>query len=253
MGSTIATISSAIMIPDMIRFVFVLCILNIYVYSSIRGILIFFRKSLGYYTCIPSLLQEIMPFLNICRLLFQNLCRFFSGCGMIADMKNELTQKDIDEMQQEIEYRKLVVRPKALEDVKETRAQGDLSENFEYHAAKKYKNQNESRIKYLERMIRTAVIIEDTVPPDVAGINKTVTIYLPEDREEEIYTLVSTVRGNSLKGLISVESPLGRALTGHKVGDRISVRVSPDYSYTAEIRKIEDAGSTAAEAKLTSF
>jgi transcription elongation factor GreA len=172
---------------------------------------------------------------------------------MIADMKNELTQKDIDEMQQEIEYRKLVVRPKALEDVKETRAQGDLSENFEYHAAKKFKNQNESRIKYLERMIRTAVIIEDTVPPDTAGINKTVTIYLPEDKEEEIYTLVSTVRGNSLKGLISVESPLGRALVGHKTGDRISVRVSPDYSYTAEIRKIEDAGSIAAEAKLTSF
>ena len=151
-------------------------------------------------------------------------------------MNNELTRKDIEEMQAEIDRRKLVERPKLLEEVKETRAQGDLSENFEYHVAKRAKNQNESRIRFLERMIKTAKIIDDDIAENEAGINK-----IPEDDVEEVYTIVSTMRQNSLKGLISVESPLGKALQHHKTGDTITVKVNANYSYQAVIRKVEDS------------
>lgn len=155
-------------------------------------------------------------------------------------MNNELTQKDIERMEEEIEYRKLVVRKQALEDVKSARAHGDLSENFEYHAAKKVKNQNESRIRYLERMIRTAVIVSDESAEDEVGLNNTVEILVEEDGETERYRLVTTVRGNSLKGLISTESPLGKALMGHKVGDRVYVEVNKDFGYYVVIKSIEN-------------
>ena len=148
-------------------------------------------------------------------------------------MYDELTEQDIKKMEEEIEYRKLVVRKEALEAVKEARAQGDLSENFEYHAAKKDKNQNESRIRYLEKMIKTAKIISTDSAEDEV-------VYFEEDDEEEVYKIVTTVRGNSLKNLISNESPLGKALLGHRVGDRVEVRVNDDYSYFVTIRKIEN-------------
>lgn len=167
-------------------------------------------------------------------------------------MHNELTQKDIEKMQEEIEYRKLVVRKAALEDVKEARAHGDLSENFEYHAAKKAKNQNESRIRYLERMIKTAVIVSDESAEDEVGMNNTVEVYFEEDGITEKYKLVTTVRGNSLEGLISTESPLGSALLGHKVGDRIYVAVSVDYGYYVVIRSIENTVDDGTD-KLRSF
>lgn len=154
-------------------------------------------------------------------------------------MKDELTQKDIDRMKEEIEYRILEVRKKALEDVKEARAQGDLSENFEYHAAKKFKNQNESRIRYLQNMIRTAVIISDESGDDEVGLNNTVTIRYKEDGSEETYKLVTTVRGNSLDGRISTESPLGKALLHHKEGDTVHVSVSSEIEYDVEVVKIE--------------
>ena len=112
-------------------------------------------------------------------------------------MYDKLTQKDIEKMMEEIEYRKLVVRKEALEAVKEARAQGDLSENFEYKAAKQDKNRNESRIRYLERMIKTAHVISDESRPDEAGIGDRVELYIPEDDETETYKLVTTVRGNS--------------------------------------------------------
>ena len=153
-------------------------------------------------------------------------------------MYDELTEQDIKKMEEEIEYRKLVVRKEALEAVKEARAQGDLSENFEYHAAKK--NQNESRIRYLERMIKTAKVISTDSAEDEVGMNNTVTVYFEEDDEEEVYKIVTTVRGNSLKNLISNESPLGKALLGHKVGDRVEVAVNENYSYYVVIRKIEN-------------
>ncbi len=153
-------------------------------------------------------------------------------------MHNQLTKDDLAKMQEEIDYRKLELRPQLLEEVKETRAHGDLSENFEYHAAKKAKNQNESRIRFLERMIRTAQVIEDSAKEDEAGINKDVTVYIPEDDEEETYTIVSTIREDSLNNLVSVESPIGRALLNHKEGDTVTVRVNSTYSYSLIIRRI---------------
>lgn len=154
-------------------------------------------------------------------------------------MYDELTPTDIKKMEDEIEYRKLVVRPKALEDVKEARAHGDLSENFEYYAAKKYKNQNESRIRYLERMIKTAKVISENSAVDEVGINNTVTVEFIDDGTEEDYKIVTTVRGNSLEGLISNESPLGKALLGKKVGDVVHVQVNANVGYDVEIKALK--------------
>lgn len=154
-------------------------------------------------------------------------------------MYDELTRNDIKKIEEEIEYRKVVVRKEALEAVKEARAHGDLSENFEYHAAKKDKNKNESRIRYLERMVRTAKIIEDRSADDEVGLFNTVTLYMEDDDEEETYKLVTTVRGNSLQGRISIESPLGKAILGRHLGDRVYVAVNERAGYYVEIRAIE--------------
>lgn len=153
-------------------------------------------------------------------------------------MKDRLTKSDVKKIEEEIEHRKLVVRKEAIAAVKEARAHGDLSENFEYHAAKKDKNQNESRIRYLERMLKNAVIIDDSSKSDEVGINNTVELYIEEDDEVETYRLVTSIRGSSLNGLISIESPLGKAIIGHKVNDRVYIRVNEDYGYYAVIKKI---------------
>ena len=142
-------------------------------------------------------------------------------------MYDELTPTDIKKMEDEIEYRKLVVRPKALE-------------NFEYYAAKKYKNQNESRIRYLERMIKTAKVISENSAADEVGINNTVTVEFIDDGTEEDYKIVTTVRGNSLEGLISNESPLGKALLGKKVGDVVHVQVNANVGYDVEIKALKN-------------
>ncbi|MEQ3336851.1 GreA/GreB family elongation factor [Faecalimonas umbilicata] len=155
-------------------------------------------------------------------------------------MYNELTKNDIKKMREEIEYRKIVLRKELLEDVKEARAHGDLSENFEYHAAKKEKNKNEGRIRYLERMIKTAKIVSDESKEDEVGLNNTVHLYFEEDDEVEVFKLVTTVRGNSLKGLISTESPIGKAILGKKVGDRVFIRVSGDAGYYVVVKEIEN-------------
>lgn len=157
-------------------------------------------------------------------------------------MREQLTKNDVRKIEQEIEHRKLVVRKEAIEAVKEARAHGDLSENFEYHAAKKDKNRNESRIRYLEQMLKHAVIIEEDSSEDEVGLNNTVTIYIPEDDIEEVYRLVTSIRGNSVKGLISIESPLGKAILGHKEGEAVQVKVNEQYSYTVVIRKIDNTG-----------
>ncbi|MGN1159822.1 MAG: transcription elongation factor GreA [Lachnospiraceae bacterium] len=167
-------------------------------------------------------------------------------------MNDELTASDLAKMEAEIEERKLVLRPKLIEAVKEARAQGDLSENFEYYAAKREKNRNESRIRYLERMVRTAVIVSDESKEDEVGLNNTVTVYFEEDDEEEVYRIVTTVREDSLNGLISKESPLGGALMGHKEGDRVKITVNEDYSYYVVIRKIEKTEDDS-EDKIRSF
>ncbi len=155
-------------------------------------------------------------------------------------MFDRVTKKDIARMEEEIEHRKLVVRKEALEAVKEARAHGDLSENFEYKAAKQYKNENEKRIRYLEKMVRTAVIISEESKEDEVGMNNRVKLYFEEDDEEEEYTMVTTVRANSRMGWISNESPLGKAIWGHRVGDRVFVRINEENGYYVEIRAIEN-------------
>lgn len=154
-------------------------------------------------------------------------------------MGEQLTRSDVQKIKEEIEYRKLVVRKKELEAVKEARAQGDLSENFEYKAAKQDKNRNESRIRYLEKMLKNARIVSDVSGDDEVGINNTVDIYFEEDDETETYRLVTSVRGNSLQGLISIESPLGKAIRGHKAGDRVKVKTNGENGYYVVIKKID--------------
>ena len=154
-------------------------------------------------------------------------------------MFDKLTQSDLDKMQEEIDHRIQVVRPQALEDLKEAKSHGDLSENFEYYAAKRFKNQNESRIRYLQRMIRTAEIIPEDSASDEVGINNTVEVEFLEDETREEYKIVTTVRANSLNGLITNESPLGKALLGKKVGDIVEVRVNDQVSYEVKIVRLE--------------
>lgn len=167
-------------------------------------------------------------------------------------MYNQLTQKDIEAMEAEIEERKLVIRPKLLESVKEARAHGDLSENFEYYAAKREKNKNESRIRFLERMIKTAQVIPDDSREDEIGMNNTVEVEFEEDGSVEKYKIVTTMRGNSLEGLISVESPIGKALMGHKVGDHVHVQVNDSYGYDLIVKTIENTEDDGSD-KLRSF
>lgn len=150
----------------------------------------------------------------------------------------QLTQKDIEKIKEEIEYRKLVVRKEAIEAVKEARAHGDLSENFEYHAAKKDKNKNESRIRYLERMLKTAQVVEDDSKEDEVGINNIVKVYFEDEDEYETYKIVTSIRGNSVDGKISIESPIGKALLGHKAGDRVHVQVNENFGYDLIIHSI---------------
>ena len=154
-------------------------------------------------------------------------------------MHDRLTASDIKKMEEEIEYRKLELRKELIQDVKDARAQGDLSENFEYYAAKREKNRNESRIRFLERMIKTAEVIDDNSKEDEVGMNDRVEVYFEEDGLVESYRIVTTVRANSLNRLISIESPLGKALMGKKVEDRVEVQVNPSYSYYVVIKNIE--------------
>ena len=154
-------------------------------------------------------------------------------------MHNELTQKDLELMRKELDHRRIVLRPQLLEAVKEARAFGDLSENFEYKAAKQEKNRNESRIRFLENMIKTAVVISDQSGSDQVGLYDKVTVYMEDDDEEEVYQIVTTMRQDALKGLISKESPVGRCLLGRRVGDRVHIQVNENYGYDAVIRAIE--------------
>ena len=154
-------------------------------------------------------------------------------------MREKLTKSDVKKIEEEIEHRKLVVRKECLEAGKEARAHGDLSENFEYHAAKREKNQNESRIRYLENMLKNAIIISEESREDEIGLNNTVILYMEDDDEEEEYKLVTSIRGNSMNNMISTESPLGRAILHKKVGDRVLVQANETYSYYVTVRKIE--------------
>ena len=163
-------------------------------------------------------------------------------------MHDELTKKDLEKMQAELDERRLKLMPELIEEVKRTRAFGDLSENYEYKAAKQAQNRNKSRIRYLEKMIESAKVYEDTSGADEVGLYDTVVLYLPEDDETETVQVVTTVRCDPLSGRISKESPLGRLLLGKKVGDRFTVQVNDTYSYEAVVQSItkgEDDGSAA--------
>ena len=154
-------------------------------------------------------------------------------------MYDELTEVDIRKMQEEMDYRIRELRPQLIEEVQTARAFGDLSENYEYKCAKQAKNRNDSRIRYLERMIRTAKVIKVQEQADAVGLFDTVRIYNEMLKKEMTVRIVTTLRQDALKGLISKESPVGQALMGHRVGDRVQVAVSPELKYTVEIRSIE--------------
>ena len=154
-------------------------------------------------------------------------------------MYDELTQVDIQKMRDEIDYRTRELRPKLIEEVKTARAFGDLSENFEYKAAKREKNRNDSRIRYLERMIKTAKVIDASSNPDEIGLFDKGTIYIEEDDEEQTIRLVTTLRQNALEGLISKESPVGKAVMGHRAGETVHVQVNEDVGYDIVIRSVE--------------
>ncbi|MGN0514360.1 MAG: transcription elongation factor GreA [Lachnospiraceae bacterium] len=153
-------------------------------------------------------------------------------------MRERLTENDVKKIEAEIEHRKLVVRKEAIEAVKEARAQGDLSENFEYYAAKRDKNKNEGRIRYLEKMLKTAEIVKDESGEDEVGINNEIEVYFEDDDETEKYKIVTSIRGNSLNNYISIESPIGKAVIGHKAGDRVYVEVNENTGYYVVIKSI---------------
>ena len=161
-------------------------------------------------------------------------------------MNDELTKQDIEKMQAELDYRRLELMPELIEEVKRTRAFGDLSENFEYKEAKRAKNKNGSRIRYLENMIKTAKVIDDRSGSDEVGLYDKVEVYFCKNGRTQTVQIVTTVRTDPLKGLYSRESPFGKAILGRKVGDSFTVQVNDDYSYEAKVMSItkgEDDGS----------
>ncbi len=154
-------------------------------------------------------------------------------------MHDELTQKDLQMMKEELDYRRIQLRPQLLEAVKEARAFGDLSENFEYKAAKQEKNRNEGRSRYLENMIRTARVLREEGPADGVKLYDKVTVHLEDEDDTETYQVVTTMRQDALRGLISKESPVGKALLGRRVGDRVHIQVNDSFGYDATILSIE--------------
>ncbi len=154
-------------------------------------------------------------------------------------MHDELTEVDIQKMKEEIRWRREELNPKLRDEVRRTRELGDLSENDEYRSAKREWNRNNGRIRYLEAMIETAIVIKVDHAADTVGLFDKVTLFYEEDDEENTITLVTTLRNDVFGGYISKESPVGKAIMGHKVGDRVIVQVNEKISYPVVIRKIE--------------
>jgi len=153
-------------------------------------------------------------------------------------MFNELSEKDIYEMEKEIDYRIAVIRPRISKDIVEAKAHGDLSENAEYHAARKEKGSNEGRIEYLRSMIKTAKVIKQNKNEDEVGIFDRVEVFFEEDNETQLIQISTTMRNDPSKGVISKESPFGQAILGKKIGERIEVKVNKEYSYHVVIKSI---------------
>lgn len=154
-------------------------------------------------------------------------------------MFDELTEVDLQKMREEIAHRVQVLRPQLIEEVQTARAFGDLSENYEYKCAKQAKNRNDSRVRYLEGMLRTAKVITVEPKRGTAGLFDRVTIYNEAAKREMTIRLVTTLRQDALQGLISKESPVGRAVLGRRVGERVRVELENDGGYFIEIRAIE--------------
>lgn len=152
-------------------------------------------------------------------------------------MNDELTAQDLKKLREELDYRRLTLMPELIEEVKRTRAFGDLSENYEYKTAKQEQNRNKSRIRYLERMIASARLYEDKSDADEVGLYDRVTLRLMG--KEKIVQVVTTVRCDALKGLVSKESPIGKAILGHRAGETVTVHVNDATAYPAEIVSIE--------------
>ena len=168
-------------------------------------------------------------------------------------MNDELTKVDIEQMKAELEDRRLNIRPKIMEDVKTARAFGDLSENYEYKAAKEAQRRNDSRMRYLERMIATAKVIDaPATASDVVGLFSKVTMFNEKLGKEQTIRIVTTLRQDALHGLISKESPVAKALLGHRAGERVEIQVSPEMKYTVEIRSVEQ-GEDDASLAISSF
>ena len=153
-------------------------------------------------------------------------------------MGDKLTRSDVEKIQAELDERKGPIMDKALEDVKVARAQGDLSENFEYKAAKQFLNRNKGRIRYLEKVLKFATIIDDSSNPGEVGINNVVTLYFPVQDKERTCKIVTEIRGDVLNDYISIESPIGKAVLGHCVGETVNVKVSEDKTFPVEIRAL---------------
>ncbi|MBQ9458695.1 MAG: transcription elongation factor GreA [Oscillospiraceae bacterium] len=168
-------------------------------------------------------------------------------------MNDELTKVDIEKMKAELEDRRLNIRPKIMEDVKTARAFGDLSENYEYKAAKEAQRRNDSRMRYLERMIATAKVIDaPKTADDVVGLFSKVTMFNEKLQKEQTIRIVTTLRQDALHGLISKESPVARALMGHRAGERVEITVNPGMKYTVVLRSVEP-GTDDASLAISSF
>lgn len=153
-------------------------------------------------------------------------------------MYNELTEVDIKKMKEELRQRSVEFRPKLADDVKEARSLGDLSENAEYRSAKRAFCRNESRIRYLEKMIRTAKVISIDSKPDEVGLFDRITVYYEDSDETEELTLSTMTRLDLQNGIICKDSSFGRAILGKKIGDRVLINASADYSYYVVIKNI---------------
>lgn len=157
-------------------------------------------------------------------------------------MYDELTKNDLQKMQEEIDYRVQVLRPKLIEEVQTARAFGDLSENFEYKCAKQEKNRNDSRIRYLQRMIKTAQVIRDQSTAETIGLYDKVEIYMENIGKSRTIQLVTTLRQDALKGWISKESPVGKAVMGHRAGETVHVDMGGGKGYDVRIVSVEKGG-----------
>lgn len=153
-------------------------------------------------------------------------------------MYDELTAADIRLIEDKILYLNNEYAPKLREEVQRTRAFGDTSENFEYKSAKRLLNQTNSKIDYLKKVVDTAKIIEVKKIKDVVCLYDKVTLHIEDKNRDMEVVFVTTVRQDSLKRIISKESPMGKACLYHKKGEKVYVKVNETNGYYCVIKDI---------------